>query len=108
MAFRERLPGAQRFVAEPPALCPDQFHRAGDRDIANPLETALLPPKGHNTTARAARRIHGFDCDSALPEGQRYSAQDPVSGQVEDHGGSVNSRRSSLRQGSWFLFKKNA
>jgi hypothetical protein len=52
--FKERQPVASRLVAVPAVLGLEHFHRAGDGNIAEPLESPSLRPGSDDAAARAA------------------------------------------------------
>lgn len=99
--FKEREPRTGRRLAVPAVLGPEDLHGPGNRDIPDPLETLLLPPRCHDTAGGAARGLVGFDNDPAPAIGQHAGRDDAVVGQVEDAGGSVRRHPGRLIQGSW-------
>jgi hypothetical protein len=94
----DRTPG---LVAEPAALDPDQLHRAGHRQIAQPLPAAGVPTHRKHAADRTARWRGGLHLDPAQPVVLVCGAQDPVVGQVEDRARSITLRARGLEHGSW-------
>lgn len=61
---------------------------ARDRNIAELLKAAFLPPQGNDAATRAAQGLVGFD-DDLPPASSDGGGDDAVVGQVEKDGGSV-------------------
>lgn len=74
-------------------------HRPGDGNIAQSLNTTFFPPGRNDPTARAARKLVGFN-DHLPPAGINNGGNDAVVGQVEENGGSVGCDPGRLDQGS--------
>ena len=94
--------GASRaagLVAEAAALDPDQFHRPGHRQIAQPLPAVGVHTNGEHPADRAAGWVGGLHLDPAHAVLGVDGAQHAVVGQVEDRARSVTLRARRLEAG---------